>query len=195
MKILEYSHRETYFGVRQVVGMSLYFFCPCPSKWDSSLPPPLAYTVIAIKHNESCELKRWCIPLSPSCPTQWLLPTAPLVHRHGLRPSEYVLLQAQRCQQDPRCHPAPLPWLPGIPKDIRYWNEPMLMSTPSQFPHRPRPDSTKFERLRIYQKKCSKCTQSHWHCIFESPSHLLCTWCIKMHLLCYFQYSGESFYA
>jgi hypothetical protein len=64
-----------------------------------------------------------------------------------------VLLQARYCQQDPRCHPTPLPRLPGIPKDIRYWNEPMLMLTLSQFPHQPPPpNSTKFEHLRIYQK-------------------------------------------
>ncbi len=50
-------------------------------------------------------------------------------------------------------------------------------------------------RIRQNIKKCSECTQSHRRCVFEPPSNFQWTWCNKMHLLCFFQYSGESYYA
>ena len=57
------------------------------------------------------------------------------------------------------------------------------------------PQSTKTENQAKYQKNCSKCTHSHQSCNFESPSNLQCTRCIKMHLLCFFKHSSESYNA
>ena len=71
---------------------------------------------------------------------------------------------------------------------------PYMKLTPSQTLHHPL-HSTNFEHQRIYQNNSSECTQSHRHFIFKSPSMLQCTRCIKMHLLCFFQYSDESYTA
>ncbi len=46
-----------------------------------------------------------------------------------------------------------------------------------------------------YQNNCSECTQAHRHCVFTSPSHLECNRCNKMHLMCFFNYSGKSLYS
>jgi hypothetical protein len=46
--------------------------------------------------------------------------------------------------------------------------------------------------IKNIPKICSECTRAHRRCVFTSPSQLECNRCIKMHLICFFNYSGKS---
>ncbi len=46
--------------------------------------------------------------------------------------------------------------------------------------------------IKNIPKNCSECTRAHRRCVFTSPSQLECNRCIKMYLICFFNYSGKS---
>jgi hypothetical protein len=54
--------------------------------------------------------------------------------------------------------------------------------------------TNRIDTPKKYQKNCSEFTRAHRRCVFTSPSQLKCNRCNKMHLICFFNYSGKSSY-